>query len=77
MDRLWAFERKQDGKRVEFFSEVRAGRLTYIIRELSESQDSVTTDRDAVEFFRNELIQGGYRPVSFYREGPAGGDQAS
>ena len=61
MDKLYTMQRARDGKRVEFYSELRAGKLTYIIRENSnESQDSVTTDRSAIETFREGLLREGY-----------------
>ena len=61
MDKLYALERAADGKRVEFFSELRKGKLTYIIREASgASQDSVTTDPEMVKEFRQHLLRDGY-----------------
>jgi hypothetical protein len=61
MDKLYTFERAQDGKRVEFYSEVRKGKLTYIIREAKgASQDSITTDPDMVKEFRQHLLRDGY-----------------
>ena len=65
MDRLYVLERAQDGKRVEFYSEVRQGKLTYIIRESrGPSQDSVTTDPQMVKDFRQHLLGDGYLQVS-------------
>ena len=57
-------ERAQDGKRVEFYSDVRKGELTYIIREAGgASQDSVTTDPDMVKEFRQRLLREGYLEI--------------
>ena len=61
MDKLYVLERAQDGKRVEFYSDVRKGELAYIIRETGgASQDSVTTDPDMVKEFRQRLLREGY-----------------
>jgi hypothetical protein len=61
VDKLYIMERTRDGKRVEFYSELRGGKMTYIIREHSnESQDSVTTDRSAIDTFREGLLRDGY-----------------
>ncbi|MFI5267172.1 MAG: hypothetical protein ACHQ7M_07330 [Chloroflexota bacterium] len=65
MDKLYVLERAQDGKRVEFYSELRKGKLTYIIRETSgASQDSITTDPDMVKEFRQHLLRDGYLETS-------------
>ena len=61
MDKLWAYQRSRDKRRVEFYSELRGGRQTFIIREAGgQSQDSVTTDRSALDAFRERLLQEGY-----------------
>jgi len=61
MDTLFVLERARDGKRVDFYVELRGGKMTYIIREHgNESQDSVTTDRSAVDTFREGLLRDGY-----------------
>ena len=61
MNKLWTLERPRDNKRVEFYSDLRNGQQTYIIREVgAESQDSVTTDADFVRDFRQRLLHDGY-----------------
>jgi hypothetical protein len=61
MDKLYVMERAHDRKRVEFYSETRKGKLTYIIREAGgASQDSVTTDPEMVKAFREHLLSDGY-----------------
>ena len=61
MDKLYALERPRDGKRMEFYSDTRRGKLTYIIRDAGgASQDSVTTDPDMVKEFRQHLLRDGY-----------------
>lgn len=61
MDKLYALVRPRDGRRTEFYSEMRKGKLTYIIREAGgASQDSVTTDPDMVKEFRLHLLRDGY-----------------
>lgn len=61
MDKLWVLERARDGKRFEFYKEIRSGKLTYIIREHGlSSQDSLTTDRMAIEHFKQGLLRDGY-----------------
>jgi hypothetical protein len=61
MDKLYVLERVHDGRRVEFYSDLRKGELTYIIREAGgASQDSVTTDPDMVKEFRQRLLRDGY-----------------
>lgn len=66
MDRLYALERRRDGKRVEFYSELRNDKLVYIIREGGgQSQDSVTRDQMAVEAFREGLLRDGYMQLPF------------
>lgn len=62
MEKLFVYVRRRDGKRVEFFSEMRAGRLTYLIREANR-QDSVTRDREGVDLFRQNLANDGYTLV--------------
>lgn len=53
--------RARDNKRVEFFTEMRNGKKTYIIREIgAASQDSVTTDPDAMQIYRDRLLAEGY-----------------
>jgi hypothetical protein len=64
MNKLWTLERPRDNKRVEFYSELRNGQQTYIIRELGESQDSVTTDAEVVRDFRKRLLSEGYVQAS-------------
>jgi len=65
MDKLYVLERTHDRKRVEFYSEVRKGELTYIIHEASNaSQDSVTTDLQMVKEFREHLLRDGYLEAS-------------
>jgi hypothetical protein len=65
MDKLYVLERAHDSKRVEFYSELRKGKLTYIIREASgPSQDSVTTDPDMVKEFRQRLLHDGFLETS-------------
>jgi len=64
MNRLYILERTRDGKRVEFYSEFRNGKQTYIIREMDgKSQDSVTTDLEVVAAFRQRLLRDGYLQV--------------
>ena len=61
MDRLYVLERARDGKRFDFYKEQRGDKLTYIIREHGlGSQDSITTDRMAVEAFKQSLLRDGY-----------------
>ena len=61
MEKMFAMSRRRDNKRVEFFCELRNGRMVYIIREEGmESQDSVTHDRAAVDAFRDGLLRDGY-----------------
>ena len=60
MHTMWILERARDRKRVEFYSDLRDGKQTYIIRELGESQDSVTTDAEVVRDFRQRLLHDGY-----------------
>ena len=60
MHTMWILERARDHKRVEFYSDLRDGKQTYIIRELGESQDSVTTDAEVVRDFRQRLLHDGY-----------------
>ncbi len=59
MDRLYLYRRTKDGKQVEFFSTERLGKITYLIRE-QNGQDSVTTDKQAMEDFREALRRDGY-----------------
>jgi hypothetical protein len=67
VDKLYALERARDRMRVEFYKEERAGKMNYIIRETGHgSQDSVTTDPDAIAFFRQRLIDDGYMEVPFF-----------
>ena len=66
MDRLFVMSRARDGKRVEFYSETRNDKQTFIIREVGlTSQDSVTTDPDAMEIYRQRLLADGYMQTSF------------
>jgi hypothetical protein len=66
MEKLFVLERARDGKRVEFYSEVRSGKSVYIIREAGgASQDSVTNDRDAMDAFRQGLLRDGYMQMPF------------
>ncbi|HLY64271.1 MAG TPA: hypothetical protein VKU60_01960 [Chloroflexota bacterium] len=61
MDRMYVLERARDGKRFEFYRELKGDRESYIIREAGlSSQDSVTTDKGAVEAFREGLLHDGY-----------------
>jgi len=61
MDRLYVLQRARDGKRFDFYKETRGDKLTFIIREQGlGSQDSVTTDRTAIEAFRQGLLRDGY-----------------
>jgi hypothetical protein len=61
VEKLYVLERARDGKRFEFFKEMRGGKLTYIIRERGlSSQDSETTDRLAIEHFRQGLLRDGF-----------------
>ena len=60
MHTMWILERARDHKRVEFYSDLRDGKPTYVIRELGESQDSVTTDAEVVRDFRQRLLHDGY-----------------
>jgi len=66
MDKLWVLERARDGKRVEFYTELRNGRTVYIIREPGgQSQDSVTNDEASARAFRDGLIHDGYMKMPF------------
>jgi hypothetical protein len=66
MDRLFVMSRARDHKRVEFYSEIRNDKKTFIIREVGlTSQDSVTTDPDAMEIYRQRLLGDGYMQTSF------------
>jgi hypothetical protein len=64
MEKLYALERARDGKRVEFFSDTRNGKRTFVIREVgAKSQDSVTDDPDMLQEYRRRLIADGYLEV--------------
>ncbi|MGH2365998.1 MAG: hypothetical protein ACRDHX_15280 [Chloroflexota bacterium] len=63
MERIYLYRRPSDGKQVEFFSTLRMGKVTYLIRE-QNGQDSVATDKQAVEDFREALLQDGYVAIN-------------
>ncbi len=66
MTRLFVMSRARDSKRVEFFSETRNGKETFIIREMGlASQDSVTSDPDAMQLYRQRLLSDGYMESKF------------
>ncbi|MBV9121502.1 MAG: hypothetical protein JOZ39_12405 [Chloroflexi bacterium] len=72
MNKVYVFERKRDGKRVEFSSEYRNGKVVYIIHEAGgQSQDSVTSDLAAVDAFREGLLRDGYMQIPL--DGSGGG----
>ena len=62
---MYTLTRAKDGRRVEFYNELRNGHTVYIIREGAASQDSVTPDKDAVDAFREGLIRDGFIQAPF------------